>query len=603
MSNLSALITQTVGSSSGGVNLITAPSSASIWTATGGVTVATTTTAAELPLEGFSATAVKFSLSGSSGTAYCDFDCPTALQNFLLGLQWFSRSSSAFTAAITLTINSYTSGANRTANTSPTVVTPQTSSIVGAGVNFDTNFTSTTNQYLRLTLSFGAQAAAWYSLAQFSIGPGNRTQGAAVSDPVTYTPIAVGFGTPTLEGSWTRNGSDMIIQGKITSGVSTAVAASFSIPTGYTVGSSPRLPTVGVVGTANNPNATMVTVIATPGGTTLQFSTGTLTAINGSTLLSAGQISSFFARIPIAEWAGNGTVNLGAGAQVEYVFNTSTNTTTSDSVSFAAGPQGALIGSITATIARRVQFQYPIQSGDSIVVEVSDDRIVWMETPLAFINNQQVTPYIVENSTGYGIGLDHISTTQADVYFGQYAGMFGKTTVGGAGQAWSVAAGAAYWRVRKAKASSPVGFGTSSLTERGINTSLYHYHINDDNSSGLTAQAEASFYNVVVPYTAIYTVTCTMQVYTSTSAGSVSSGLLPIKTGSATYASATYRSRGLSAQTSAVGGNRGICPTISTWTGQLNAGDTVHYGLNMSDLIGTGGHSQHFFTVQEVRRV
>jgi hypothetical protein len=77
--------------------------------------------------------------------------------------------------------------------------------------------------------------------------------------------------------------------------------------------------------------------------------------------------------IPIAEWAGSGTVNL-AQNDVEYAYNNSTSTT-SDTTSFAYGPAGsqfyAFAPSGTDIITKRVKFQTPIQDRDLLFLEIS----------------------------------------------------------------------------------------------------------------------------------------------------------------------------------------------------------------------------------------
>jgi hypothetical protein len=483
MSNLSSLITQTVGSSAGGVNLITAPSSASIWTATGGVTVTTTTTAAELPLEGFSSTAVKFALSASTGTAYCDFDCPTALQNFLLQLLWYSRSSSAFTASITLSINSYSSSGNRTSNTSPTVVTPQVSAIIGAGINFETNFNSTANQYLRLTLSFGAQASAWYSIAQFSIGPSNRTQGPAFTDPIAVTFTGTWVTNTTYTAFETRIGSLARYDIKIAlTGAPTAATLVLTLPSGRTIDTT-KLANTGA--TAGNilPNSSVgITDISTEsyaGGVHYNSSTSVgilwtddnavatkffgVTATAPMSFASGDTISISFI-VPIAEWASS-ALNSGQGAQVEYAYNNSGATTGFNNAAFAYGPVGAAIGSITANTRFGVKFQYPVRDGDEITLEIWEGVAgsPWKQVGPTMRGGVDIN-FHYQNGTDYGMGISTDRTAPSDitVTFGQYA--YNTSTYGAAGTSWAAAGlNTAYWRVKKATPSAPVGFGLANI--------------------------------------------------------------------------------------------------------------------------------------------
>lgn len=487
MSNLSSLITQTIGSSAGGVNLITAPSSSSIWTGTGGVTVSTTTTAAELPLEGFSSTAVKFSLSASSGTAYCDFDCPTALQNFLLQLLWYSRASSAFTAAITLSINSYSSSSNRTSNTSPTVVTPQVSAIIGAGINFETNFLSTSNQYLRLTLSFGAQASAWYSIAQFSIGPSNRTQGPANGEyQFTTTGIVSSGGGAVTAGTggqasdilrWRRLGSsiEMLFAfnwGTTGTAFGTGAAYRFPLPNGLnmvTTGTGSQA--LGIGRLYDSSAGTFYDVVATWAGTGSTYLV--LSPLDGANIdigptspftFAVNDIMTMFVTVPVAEWQGS-ALNLGQGAQVEYAYNNSGATTGFNNAAFAYGPIGAPIGSITANTRFGVKFQYPVQDGDEISLEIWEGIAgsPWKQVGSTMRGGVDIN-FHYQNGTDYGMGISTDRTAPSDVTvtFGQYA--YNTSTFGVAGTSWATAGlNTAYWRVKKSRPSAPVGFGLANV--------------------------------------------------------------------------------------------------------------------------------------------
>lgn len=538
MSNLSSLITQTVGSSAGGVNLITAPSSASIWTATGGVTVTTTTTAAELPLEGFSSTAVKFALSASVGTAYCDFDCPTALQNFLLQLLWYSRASSAFTASITLSINSYSSSGNRTSNTSPTVVTPQVSAIIGAGINFETNFLSTSNQYLRLTLSFGAQASAWYSIAQLSIGPSNRTQGPAIEDWKTSTFTIDVTTNATTTSYYQRIGPTMLARLVTTfSGASNAgTGCNINMPAGLTINT-----TVYPVGTqvgsarfyddsaAQYINGTLF-IISTSAFRVRYFDDAAAgvqdvnTTAGGPFTIAANDVWTFEFAIPINEWAGS-ALNLGQGAQEYYMSNSGTTTTsgaTNPSSSTVYGPAGQPILSINSTaLSNTTTFRmtplYPIQNSDTLILETSNDGIRFIPVATNSYNiDYQGTSY-------YGMGITYISSTEVYVEFGNGGFRGNNATYGLAGQAWSALAGS-YWRVRVCKASSPVGFGLASSTSAGL-LNYYSEGTWTPTYQGNGGSAGAAAYTSTGVYTRIgRTVTCYGRI-TLTNVGSWTSYL------------------------------------------------------------------------------
>jgi hypothetical protein len=161
--------------------------------------------------------------------------------------------------------------------------------------------------------------------------------------------------------------------------------------------------------------------------------------------------------VPIAEWAGNGTVNLGPGAQVEYVWNSST-ADSSDTTSFAYGPSGVAIGAFTtANRNKRVRFQYPIQVTDQITVELRDTNNVWIDATQSLG---------VSLSATTGISLVNVAgTTDLDVSFGSAGyGNTVRTTSG----TWGGLAGTWSWRVKKFSPSAPVGFGLASATETGL---------------------------------------------------------------------------------------------------------------------------------------
>jgi hypothetical protein len=351
------------------------------------------------------------------------------------------------------------------------VVTPQVSAIVGAGINFETNFISTSNQYLRLTLSFGAQASAWYSIAQFGIGPSNRTQGPAFSDPVQVTFTGTWVTNTTYTAFETRIGSLARYDIKIALiGPPTAATLVLTLPSGRTIDTT-KLANTGA--TAGNilPNSSVgITDISTEsyaGGVHYSSSTSVgilwtddnavatkffgVTATAPMTFASGDTISISFI-VPIAEWASS-ALNLGPGAQVEYAYNNSA-TTSNDTSSFAYGPSGFAIQNFapsgTTAVTKRVQFQYPIQVTDQIILEVQDPTTgVW----IGFADRFGAFSTNDANTTFQGQSLAQVASNQVNVAF--YS-----ATVGGGSWAsintWK-------WRVKKVNPSSPVGFGLANV--------------------------------------------------------------------------------------------------------------------------------------------
>jgi hypothetical protein len=459
MANLSNIITQTVGNSSGGVNLITAPSQSSIWTATG-LTLSTTTTASELPLEGFSSSAVKFLLTGSTTSAYVDFLVPTALAQTKLGLQWYARANVTTIGSITLSLSSYASAGNRTSNTSPTTVTLQTSSVASAATSFNTTFDTANQQYYRLTLNFPASASNWYTLAQFVLGPGVITQGAAVGEwqSITFAvPTNLGAGSGTNAAFFRRVGSNMdlkLIFTKDGTPGSGAGSVTFTMPTGYTINTG--VLNAGVMGYAALAGSTYgpaTNVFAVNSTTFCIRENGAATNLTGADF-TAGSDIHLQLSIPIAEWAGNGTVNLGAGAQVEYAATSGTWDAASTTTVYGPGGQ-AIGGALTTGRVKTVTWQYPIQVGDRVEVEASRDGLTWAPiNSFTFAVGQVIPALDSAAAAASGVTFYNSSSTQTAVVFNRYVNLANDDA-----PITDWPSSAAYWRVRKSTASSPVGFG------------------------------------------------------------------------------------------------------------------------------------------------
>jgi hypothetical protein len=360
---------------------------------------------------------------------------------------------------------------------------------VGAGINFETNFLSTSNQYLRLTLSFGAQASAWYSIAQFGIGPSNRTQGPAIGLFESTSSYVIGSsgtlptpGTGAVYYRRTWRDADFAIirwEYKQTAAGSNGTGTyTLPLPTGITIDSTK----IGV-----NTGISFIKVsgdgfwyngstyfraqpyynTSTSVGVLLSNETTSPSTTWGA---SAGAFSgsgntefAFEIRVPIAEWASS-ALNLGPGAQEYYVSNSLTDTAAGAVNAVGGtvyGPAGSAILSINSTaLSNTSSFymtpMYPFQSNDLAVLEITNNGSQWL--PVGSGN------YAVANqgSSFYGVGLTFVTSTLLIVEFGNGGFRGNNATYGLAGQAWSALAGSR-WRVRVCKASSPVGFGLANV--------------------------------------------------------------------------------------------------------------------------------------------
>ena len=128
---------------------------------------------------------------------------------------------------------------------------------------------------------------------------------------------------------------------------------------------------------------------------------------------------------------------------IEYLHN-SNLTDGSNSVAFSYGSQGAQFGTMTGQQFKRVSWITPLNPGDSMEIEMSEDSgLHW--TP--FNNLSMTCAWTLQTTTVYGIQLTNITATTADLYFGLYRNV-ATAAYGGAGYAWT-GLSIYRWRVKK----------------------------------------------------------------------------------------------------------------------------------------------------------
>lgn len=179
---------------------------------------------------------------------------------------------------------------------------------------FQTNSNSTSYRLIVHTASVSASAYAMY-FDGFSVGPQIVTNGAAITDPVAYTPIFTGFGTPTNVNvkSW-RSGTYLHVEGTFTTGTATAVEGQIGLGFNGVAGNvttDAGLPTISIVGFMglDSPLAGSLTVLAEASKTYLTYGIMSGTAnsnakVTGSSV-GTGRLLSFFAKVPITGWSSN----------------------------------------------------------------------------------------------------------------------------------------------------------------------------------------------------------------------------------------------------------------------------------------------------------
>ena len=304
------------------------------------------------------------------------------------------------------------------------------------------------------------------------IGPDAVMEGAINTDWEDHTPVFPGvtIGNGSVSGRIRRVGSSLEYEASFVLGTTSAVTGTIfcELPSGLnlTYSSGRAFAIFGVVQAYDASNsAARQTGTVLQGTTTQQLSfasSGSGCGNFANTVpftWAANDILQFKASVPIAEWSAN-TV-MASRAVEEYASNFG-GTSTSDLTSFAYGPQGSQILVITAGLVKRVRFQTAILPTDTLTVEVSTDRKVWlpMGTPQE-VNLTPISNYLNENGVRYGLGrMAQVNSTDVNVYFGPYSFNSG-SSFGSPGTAWTDA-GLGYWRVRKVSSGAAVGFPVSA---------------------------------------------------------------------------------------------------------------------------------------------
>lgn len=492
-SNLNA-----IGGGSGEKNYCTSPSSASGWTASGaGVTVATETTAGNLPRPNTTKTGFKVTgVSGSTAYAYFRFTLDPADYDKKLKVQFDMKPYSGYVAS-DFKVDVYSNTASNYAGTSARLALSTDSSSITALPNLTGTYRTTFDSpnsaapYIEIRIGLNASSTQAVAFSDLICGPGTVSQGGIVSDWYTYTPTSTWVSNATHTGRWRRVGSNMELNIAITlSGAPTAASLrTISLPTGYTIDTA----AVSVTGnsgqmqlghfvlfdssasdayygamTQGSVNNTLQPLCYYNGasGTSLYDTASVVSNIIPVTM-ATGDIVNIVANIPIAEWAGAGTVNV-VQNDVEYASNSST-ADSSDTTSFAYGPSGSpLPVALSAIRSKRVRFTTPIQATDQLVIEVKNSNGTWSAHDW---NEQGSFQFITQNTALYGMFMAPVNSTDVDVRFCRYARATG-ATYGAAGSDWSTeAASVPSWRLKKFSAGAAVGFGKAAPASAGIITS------------------------------------------------------------------------------------------------------------------------------------
>lgn len=463
--------------SSGEVNAVTNPNAATDLTgyadSDAGSDVSRDTTAANLALYPTIETGVK--VNADAATEYISYcgAMPAGLKNRKLKLEWFQVPESGYaTGDQKLEVYSTTSSTCASSLTRLALSTDASSvtAIPNATGKFTTTADTNSDSYFQIRW-VRVSGTKFLTLQNIIYGPGIQPQGAVVTGYASFTPTITGVTTSASGARWLRVGEKMHLEGTFTLSASGSAQWKLALPSGYTFGS--------VVGSIGNNTSmgygygTFYVSGASSRALGLYLNTDNTISFydNASGVLlssgdgASGQIVSFTAQIPIAEWAGSGTLNVAQANDVEYVSNSSTSDA-DDAASFVYGPQGSpLPGSLTGKRYKQVRFQIPIQPTDLVILEYSSDSgQTWLSTQA---NNMGTLTYANQNGTEYGMYLAKQTSTDYRVFFSRYMTQ-AASTYGAAGNNWDNSSGTRRWRVRKVANGNAVGFGAATATSRGL---------------------------------------------------------------------------------------------------------------------------------------
>jgi len=462
----------------------TAGTSHSINTATGVTMPLSPVVATAFTMSSLAAVA-RLSQTSSSGDYY-EFTMPPGLQNKKLKLEFYAKTpaSADGTWAVALykgstkIILSTDTGA---AGSEDTVLLANTTYKFVAYFDADASATYRVNFVQRSRTNVNS-----LYVTNVIVGPGIQPQGAVVGEWTSYTPTLTGTTTNvTHSGSYRRVGSSAEVRimsqfsgtntqgsfgGAINSALPSVTINTAALPLPST---AQKYTVIGVweayKSVTNASFGGEVSYRQDTGAFFLHYATAATSAstVDTSTnipfTVGSGDTFSINFTVPIAEWAGSGTVQLSQN-DVEYASNGNATNTASDTATFVYGPAGSLVpnGATGTTYTRGVKFQTPVQATDRLFLEVNDGN-GWspIETRLGGFSTQNVT--------SYGARLRPVAgdATRYNVEFASGGFESGGTTFGSNGSAWS-GINTYLWRVRKTSAGAAVGFGLVSSGQAGL---------------------------------------------------------------------------------------------------------------------------------------
>ncbi len=483
---------------SGEINCISNPSAASATTGwSDDANHSKTRLTSGSPLDPVTTTAFRFtkdntnvSTETSTSGVYFPFTLPVGLENKKLKAEFYC----IIPATGTWKVSVYDGTTRLALSTDSSGATTLPAGFTG---KFTTYFDTTANNSYTISFTETAGVATNLDVTGIIVGPGIQPQGAVVGEWLSFTPTG-GWsgGNVTYTGKYRRVGDSLECSVKVAL-AGTPVGSVLTINTPFTIDTSKMSNTVqgrsqvgfgdlldsGTAAYALSVNyytTTSVVVNYEDDGANGILTGNVNSSTNAPITFASGDTVTIWFTVPIAEWAGSGTV---AQNDVEYSYNSSA-TTADDTTSFAYGPSGVAFQSFapagTAFIKKTVRFLTPIQSTDVVTIEVSQDSgVTWSpipENPFSFESNDAGT-------TLYGAYGAAVNSTDYDVRFHSKANK---------PQAWSTYTGGSFkWRCKKSKSGQAVGFGEVGQNTSGLVKSagqLKGTNTNDNAATGYVGE-------------------------------------------------------------------------------------------------------------------
>lgn len=460
------------------------------WAESGSGTLDRTTTAANLPRENTTGTALSFASSADEDYAYYRFildDTDTAKK---IGAQLAYISASAnFRVEIWETdqsdYSSQTQVAVSTDDSSGDSYLPATTMV------YPWSFDTTTDAYVELRIIHNGTNSDTIYFSDVVVSPDKvAVPGAALGPATTWTPTVGGVtgGSYTATGTYWRMGDRLrgrasVVWSSIFTGGS---SPTISLPSGLTIDTS------AIPGSAegdatplgrawildNSPGVKYdaeVVYSSTSAMLIRSFSSdgytqAGITTTAPFTWANNDEIQLEF-EVPIAEWAGSGTVSVDASSGCTYLYSTDTATAAGDSDAspdYAYGPGGANFVAIDSTTDNSVttKFVYALR-------EIQSTDIVQIETNRGSNNSwipvsQTNLAYGRQSNRIYGMRLNSSpsDTRQLQVIFGN-AGTQSGASYATSGTAWSNVT-SQKWRVAHCYGLNARGFARASQNSLGL---------------------------------------------------------------------------------------------------------------------------------------